>query len=76
MTADPRERAPTWLVRCAIQDSDGAWWDRQYEVAAPNRNSALDAGREKAARANPYAQAVSSYGAAICPPPEGSERRT
>jgi hypothetical protein len=54
-----------WTVTVGVEDDDGTWWERDYDVAAPRATSALDAGRRKAREANPYAQAICPYNARI-----------
>ena len=54
---------PSWTVSVVVEDTDGTLSDHSYEVTARGLGGALDAGRSKARRANPYAQAVWVYGA-------------
>jgi hypothetical protein len=58
----------TWAVTVGIEDNEGTWWNRVYDVAAPTAISALEAGRLKALEANPYAQAISPYRARLASP--------
>jgi hypothetical protein len=62
------DRRLTWTVTVGVEDHDGTWWDRTYDVAAPTAATALAAGRLKAREANPYAQAISAYSAKVRSP--------
>ena len=64
---DEQSAARRWLVRVGVQDYDGEWWDRKYEVTAADRHRALEAGAVKAREANRYALAVQPYGATTRP---------
>jgi hypothetical protein len=63
-----RDDGLMWAVTVSIEDNDGTWWDRVYDVAAPTATSALEAGRLKASDANPYAQAISPHRARMLSP--------
>ena len=54
-----------WVVRVGVQDYDGEWWDREYQVDARDCNEALESGCDKAREANRYAQAVRPYCATL-----------
>jgi hypothetical protein len=56
---------PIWTVSVVVEDADGTLSDRSYDVTAKGLGGALDAGRRKARKANPYAEAVWVYGAVL-----------
>ncbi len=63
------EKAPPgsgkWVVGAGVQDYDGKWWEREYQLSAADRDRALEAGCEKAREADRYAQAVCPYDATM-----------
>jgi hypothetical protein len=54
-----------WLVNVRVQDITEEWWERQYEADATDLSGALEAGRDKAWAANPYARDVRPYSAKV-----------
>jgi hypothetical protein len=66
--APTRDDVSTWAVTVSVEEDEGTWWERVYDIAAPSATSAVEADRLKAREANPYAQAIWPYSAKVVSP--------